>query len=288
MYRYGLLRTASILYTLKQLRVAITIIYNGLHHLTHKGFCEFMTKNFDYWVVVEGSSRNGGSTSWCKPIKLPHSSEDGTVEFMKDWAARHDNVLFYTHHKHYLSKDEQFNKGIVLLKTVTNKAYLWQVDADEHWTAQDMEMAERRLWRSASNVAAFQFNHYIKEDLIALGDWGSSRVNRLWKWSGQLFESHEPAVMQGQTKPIELDPRFDHYSMVFAQDVKFKSRYYRGHEMIYLNWCKLDDRNDYPIHISNLFGKHCEVGRSDSYLYKITDSCVNVPNHASQNADIKC
>lgn len=272
------------------MRVAITIIYNGLHHLKYQGFADFMVKHFDHWIVVEGYASNGGSTSWCKQLKVPHNSDDGTIEFMKQLADRHSNVTFYSHHKPYKSKDEQFNKAIVILKTVTNKCWLWQVDADEHWNAQELALAERQLWRSPCKVASFQFNHFVKQyedySLIALGDWGSGRVNRLWKWAGQQFESHEPAVMVAQKDALELPYRFNHYSMVHAKDVKFKSKSYKGHEMVYMNWRKLDDldHDRLPVHISTLFGKHNPIGRSNSFIYKIKDQCVNVPNHADLKA----
>lgn len=262
------------------MRAAITIVYNGMNHFQHKGFTEFMVNNFDYWVIAEGHCRNGGSTEWCKLINVPANSKDGTVEFIHDLARKHKNVLTYSHHKYYKSKDEQFNKAIALLRTKTQKAWLWQVDVDEHWKAEDLESAEHNLWRSVLNVASFQFNHYVKHNVIATGEWGSGRVNRLWKWKGQMFESHEPAVMEGQTrKELELPYKFDHYSMVFKEDVRFKSKYYRGHEQIYSNWKSLDYLT-YPVHISKLFGINNPIGRSDSFLHKIEEPCVNVTSLA--------
>jgi len=259
------------------MRVAITIIFEGLHHLTHKGFTEFMVKNFDHWIIIEGASNNGGSTYWCRSIPGSHRSQDGTVEFINELAVRHNHVHVYSHHKHYASKDEQFNKGIAILKTLTDKCYLWQVDADEHWSAEDLVAAERRLWRSVCTVASFQFNHFVKQDVIAVGDWGSGRVNRLWKWKGKFFQTHEPAIMTGQSAPLELPQKFDHYSLVFDKDVRHKAKIYRGHEDIYKNWLRLDDET-YPCHVSKLFGNKTPVGRSDSYLHKIPSPCANAQN----------
>lgn len=269
------------------MRSAITIIHNGLHHLQHNGFVQFMLTHFDYWVVVEGHARPGGSTSWCKPLNIPHRSTDGTVEYLQ--SIQSDKLLFYTHHKYYQSKDEQFNKGIQLLKTKTKHSWLWQVDADEQWSIKDIEDAEHKLWRSPSNCASFQFNHYVGREYIALGEWGSSYVNRLWKWRGQLFASHEPAVMISQRPVLKLPQKFEHYSMTFEQDVKSKSKYYRGHEMVYRNYLNLDTL-EYPAHISCLFGANNPIGRSDSYLYKINDPCVNAISQekALKNNEIKC
>ena len=258
------------------MRAAITIVYNGLHHFQNKGFTEFMLTHFDYWVIAEGHSSNGGSTYWCKNMSVPPNSTDGTVEYIKELARNNTHVLAYSHHKYYKSKDDQFNKALQMLKSKINKCYLWQVDVDEHWTLEDLEAAERKLWRSYENVASFQFNHYVKDDVIATGWWGSGRVNRLWKWKGQSFSSHEPAIMVGQSKKaLELPQKFEHYSMVFEQDVKFKAKYYKGHEQVYLNWKELD-KFRFPVHVSKLFGSNNIVGRSNSFLHKIENQCVNV------------
>lgn len=270
------------------MRAAITIIYNGLHHLQNKGFTEFMLANFDHWIIIEGVSKNGGSTSWCRNQNGYHKSVDGTLEFIKQLESKHDQVHVYSHHKHYASKDEQFNKGIAILKAKTDKCYLWQVDADEHWNIDDIEAAEHRLWRSICNVASFQFNHYVKDGIVATGDWGSGRVNRLWKWKGGFFRSHEPAVMVSQTAPLELPQKFDHYSMVFEQDVKHKAKSYRGHEDVYKNWIKLESFT-YPCHISKLFGKNTPVGRGNSFLHKIEKPCANAQNQkAKEVANLTC
>lgn len=251
-----------------------------------------MVDMFDYWVIVEGSSKNGGSTSWCKKINVPHRSQDGTAEYIMELSEKYNNVIAYSHHKYYTSKDQQFNTGIINLKTKTDNCWLWQVDADEHWEEDDLAAAERKLWRSKENVASFQFNHYVKDDIIAMGDWGSGRVNRLWKWRGQMFRSHEPSVMENQCmKPLELPQKFEHYSMVFEKDVAFKSRFYRGHETIYHNWKQLDNITEWPAPISVLFGHNTTIGQSDTMLYKITNpSCVNALNQDGQKevADLKC
>jgi len=258
-------------------RIALTIVYNGAHHLTDE-FVKFMTDTFTLWVIVEGQSRNGGSTSWCKHVEAPFNSKDGTIERIEQIQSNHKNVLTYVPVKHYKSKDEQVNRAIELIKTRFSSGFLWQVDVDEHWTKEDIEAAERSLWRSPESCAEFQFNHYVKKDVVAIGRWGSGYVTRLWKWSGHSFISHEPAILAGQTNPIKLPQKFQHYSMIYPQDVKWKAKSYKGHEMVYINWLKLDEFT-YPQHISNLFGKNNVIGRSDTWLHKIKDqSCVNALN----------
>ena len=50
------------------MRIAFSIILNGLHHLQHNNYYQTMLDNFDYWVIVEGQALPNGSTSWCKQL----------------------------------------------------------------------------------------------------------------------------------------------------------------------------------------------------------------------------
>lgn len=267
-------------------RIGLTIAYNAMNHLNNGGYVDFMVNNFDLWVIVEGQARNGGSTSWCKHVDMPHRSTDGTAEYVKQLAEQHPNVRAYSHHKHYKSKDEQVNKGIEIIKTVYQSGWLWQVDVDEHWDARDMNRAQHELWRLPFTAAEFQFNHYVKPDIVAVGEWGSGWVTRLWKWRGESFESHEPAKLVKQKDPIKLQYKFNHYSLIFEQDVKFKARYYKGHEMMYLNWRKLDTLDwTEPNHISCLFGTRSRIGQTETYLIKTTKPCANVQSPADQSGE---
>lgn len=257
-------------------RLAFTIVYNGLHHLKHKGFTDFMLSNFDLWVIVEGQAKNGGSTGWCNDIETPAQSDDGTVEFLQSIKAK--NKVFYTPGVAFASKDHQVNKAIQFLQQMQYKyGFLWQVDVDEHWTVEKLQAAERFAENSPHMAFSFEFNHYVKKlddgYVVARGDWGTAYVNRLWKWHGQYFKTHEPAVLHGQ-KYAQAIPGilFDHYSYVFEKDVKHKSLYYGGHQFVYENWKRLDSL-EYPAHISALFGE-TPIGRSNSYLHKIINPCV--------------
>jgi hypothetical protein len=256
------------------MRIAFTIIYNGLHHMQHKGWAEFMVANFDHWVVVEGHSRPNGSTRWCKKLSIPARSTDGTHEYLMELASNTPHLHYLSPNRYWLSKDHQVNQALELARHYTQHAYLWEVDADEHWRAEDLSAAEQYADDSAATGFGFQFNHYVGPNLIALGEWGSGVLNRLWKWDGQPMRSHEPALLMGQRR-TELVPdiKFDHYSYYFEQDVKFKSMYYKGHEAVYSKWLELQSgSNTYPMHISSLFGLNTQIGKTKSYIHEITNT----------------
>lgn len=254
------------------MRYALTIIYNGMHHLLHKDFADRMVQMFDKWVIVEGFSRNGGSTSWCSPIQLDTNSNDGTIEYCKSLADQYpDKVLFHSADKPYASKDEQVNVGIEMLQGL-DPAWLWQVDVDEHWTLSDLEQAESMLDKDIKIAGAFQFIHYLCKDadgrqLIGKGRWGDNIISRLWWWQGQKFETHEPPVMIGQLGYKLLPQMYHHYSYYFEQDVEFKSKYYRGYRPVLNNWKLMQSRRyDYPISAKILLGVGTKIDIANSYI----------------------
>lgn len=240
------------------MRVAFTIIYNGLHHLQHKGYAEYMAKHLDYWVFVDGLSSNGGSTSWCKNIE-GCSSDDGTVEFIQDLQKKYPNIILQTCTRKWPSKDAMVNKAIELLIEKTNHAFLWEIDADEQWTHEIMSLSEQILKEKGGKTGMFHANYYVGNRYVAKGMWGEGiglPYRRLWDWNGEYFLKHEPpTLMRGNKREILIDYRFDHYAYYFDKDVEFKSKFYGGHEMVYENIKRLN-RGEIrvPCDLKSLFG----------------------------------
>jgi hypothetical protein len=251
------------------MRYAFTIIYNGKHHLLHKEFTERMVSMFDKWVIVEGFSRNGGSTAWCTSIRPLSQSTDGTIELCQ--SLQSDKVIFATSQTGWSSKDEQVNKAIELLQG-SEPGWLWQVDADEHWTIEDLEGAETMLQKDIKLAGGFQFYHYLCKDvdgrqLVGKGAWGDNIHTRLWWWQGQKFISHEPPKMVGQDGVRLLPQKYHHYAYYFEQDVIFKSKYYRGYRQVLHNWQQLRRRRfDYPIPAKTLLGSSTTIDIANSYI----------------------
>jgi len=247
------------------MRVAITILYNALHHLRHNDWADFMAANFDHWIVVEGLASNGGSTNWCKSLTLPPRSTDGTHEVMEDAAAIYDHIHYYSPGARWISKDQMVQKAIAMIPV--KKCYLWQVDADEQWTKEQLVSIENRLGKSSAKVAQCQFRHHVKQ-YIAKGAWGSGWVKRVWKYTqGQQFKSHEPPTLTGEGKQIlQVPEKFEHFSYTFEQDVAFKSKYYRGYEQLQEKWRSLPDRE--VLTINHLFSRGNPIGRSATKLIR--------------------
>lgn len=255
------------------MRCAITIIYNGIHHLKHGDFIDRMLDIFDYWIIVEGHALPNGSTAWCKKVPMPSASSDGTREYLKMrtdlLCSNFNNQLHYIPSTGYWeSKDAQFQAGIEKLKTLTNSCTLWQVDVDEWWTIEQIEKNEAQLTAKAGAVS---FDHvvgtYHDDLLVARGAWGSDFVNRVWRWNGEDFATHEPAQMVGQGQPQKLTEKFLHFSYYFEQDIIFKEQYY-GYQNLHKHWQALQRTQKFPAPIHTLFGRH-PIGRTDTKIYRL-------------------
>lgn len=209
-------------------------------------------------MFVDGLAGNSGSTAWCKDLKGAGST-DGTVEYLQGLQKMHKNLIVQTASQKWRSKDAMVNKAVDLIKEKTDRAMLWQIDADEQWTVEAMMHSEKELIDQKGLTGAFHANYYMGENLMAYGMWGEGigyPYYRLWNWEGQYFLRHEPPVLlKGNGKIVLMPLRFNHYAYYFPQDVEFKSKYYGGHEKVYDNWKKLQSgRIRTPCALRYLFG----------------------------------
>jgi len=241
-------------------RVAFTIILNGHRHLVHKNYYNTMSKNFDLWVIVEGLSNPGGSTSWCNKLdsKFHNNfiSNDGTSEYLDN--NKKDNIIVVRpKNKPWASKDEQVNAAIKEIKKYYKECYLWQIDIDEQWSKNQLEESEKYLDESNGKTGCFLCNYFVGPNQLVLGEWGEGTggpYRRLWKWKGESFKTHEPPTLNGKNGPGFLIPvRFNHYAYYFEEDVKFKEEYYGSYDGLYERWKKVQE-NRGTIPVSELLG----------------------------------
>lgn len=252
------------------MRVAFTLLFNGLHHLLHQNQYLNILKKFDKWIVIEGACDNQGSTSWVKGSNKnfhKHSSSiDGSLEFMlslkKQFPEKIHLFTAFNRMGMWASKDEMVNEVTDFLRENygQEEIFLWQIDVDEIHIWEFLNISEYALNRTDCNCMPSKFKQYVGRNLIAHGpNWGGNTMNRLWKYTGQKFISHEPAVIENQ-KCIsnEFDYMFgnyEHYSYYFAKDVEFKAKWYYDDMRIYKNWLKLQTlpKEAFPQPLSILF-----------------------------------
>jgi hypothetical protein len=241
--------------------VAFTIIFNGLHHLLHNDYAEYLASFLDRWVFVEGLALPGGSTRWCKLAPEEYHkngrSVDGTIEFLQSFAQKHSNVSVFSKSGAWLSKDEMVNVAMEKLDTFPPSSHMFEIDVDEVWTKENMLSAITDLDNQHANCGQFHCECYVGPGLKAYGEWGEGKMMpyiRLWKYRpGMRFATHEAPVMRGGNGHTVLLPqKFKHYSYYFEKDVKFKDSYYSGHEGIYANWLELQKETVWPQPLSRL------------------------------------
>ena len=256
------------------MRVGFTIAYNAEHHLREYG--ERLARMLDLWVVVEGAAQPGGSTGWCKPLGDPHST-DGTERTVKTIMAKNTRVfqqvyIIEADPFEWDSKDEMVRTAARVIRdevdsrNLPKPIFLWQIDADEVWTEQQMRAAEQALLESGADCGCFHADHYVGENLVARGEWGEGNApgdplrnayRRLWKWKGQQFATHEPPELEGGNgKCVLLPQRFMHNSYRYEKDVIFKSRYYQGYEDLHEKWLSLQKETVFPQPIGRLINGH--------------------------------
>lgn len=253
------------------MRYALTILFEGLHHLKHNDYAKLIARNFDKWIIVEGFSGNKGSTNWCNNLNIHKNSKDGSIEFVAELMQEFPNVQLISRKGGWSSKDEQVNKGIEMLQG-NEDGWLWQIDIDEQYNPNDFALAESKMAKDVEVAGAFHFNHLLCKDnegrqLVGKGEWGDNLHTRLWYWKGQRFKSHEPPIMQGQKSIMELPIKYQHYSYYFEKDVIFKSKYYKGYASLYRNWKRLQSKSfKYPISTKELFGNSSRINHNKSYI----------------------
>jgi hypothetical protein len=260
-------------------RVAFTIILNGLHHLTHKNYFDTMSKNFDLWVIVEGVSSPGGSTSWCRNIDSSfhkdYLSNDGTTEFLDK--NKRDNIIVVrtTSDIPWSSKDEQVNAAISEIKKRYQKCFLWQIDIDEQWTLQQLIEAEQMLIKNKGKTGCFTCNYFVGRNQQVFGEWGECKYEayrRLWNWEGEMFKTHEPPQLEGKNGPgLLLPQRFNHFSYYFESDVVFKEKYYGGYTGLYNRWKKVQS-NKGTIPIIELLGPDLRWSYTNTIIKYVNDN----------------
>lgn len=260
-------------------RIAFSIVYNALHHLNHNDQANKIISMFDHWIIIEGAAGNKGSTSWCNDYHRPAISTDGTREFIVSLQEKHpDKITYLLGSQMWDSKDVMCHNAMqILQKMNVGSCFLWQIDADEQWNADQLLYSEQILTEHRAKVGMFFCDHFVGEDLIAKGDWGEGiRIpyKRLFDWNGEQMSVHEPPTLEGGNgKEVMISARFKHYAYYFDKDVYFKSKYYGGHGDIYDNWIKLQldgerKKISFPAHISVLFGKNSWVGNTNTFIVK--------------------
>lgn len=216
--------------------VFFTIVRNGMPWIgCHLPIFNRLTVPW-HWIVIEGYARPVKDTSWCKHVD-ESASNDGTCEYLNCISSHHRRV-------HYRSgvwngKTAMVNEALNIADQIVGEMerLVWQIDADEIWSAHQIEIMHDAMSESDKTCAIFDCNYYIGPELLSVGSncYGHKDVEwaRLWRvGAGERFEKHEPPLFNrventfSKEETKELCGVFDHYAYCLDKDVRFKEEYY--------------------------------------------------------------
>ena len=190
-------------------------------------------------IVVEGAAPGA------KNVATPDGhSLDGTLETLRDFQANedpHGKLTIVTRDGFWSEKDE-------MSQTYATRAtgdYLWQVDVDEFYRAQDIE-AVCQLLRDQPTITAISFQtlFFFGAPAYRVDGWylrrGADQFHRLFKWgAGYRYETHRPPTVVdahgrdlrtlhwlGGREMAARGIRLYHYSLLLPKQVREKSAYY--------------------------------------------------------------
>jgi glycosyltransferase involved in cell wall biosynthesis len=224
-----------------------------------------------HWHVVEGVATLTHDTAWSKAngghiSKDFHDggrSNDGTTAYLDELAARYpDQVTIYRKPRgaFWAGKREMINAP---LANIHEPCLLWQVDADELWTEEQIGTVRRMFMAEPDRTAAFYWCWYF----VGPGKVISTRHNyaqnpgqewlRTWRFQpGDHWAAHEPPTLVrprhkgsapldvARIRPFGHDEMeaagavFQHFAYATEDQLRFKETYY-GYANALAHWRRL-------------------------------------------------
>jgi glycosyltransferase involved in cell wall biosynthesis len=237
-----------------------------------------------HWHIIEGvadlkhdtgwSINNGGQIS----DRLHHNglSNDGTSEYLDEIVRLYpDNITLYRQPAGVFwdGKREMVNAP---LKNIQEECLLWQIDADELWTLEQLVTARHMFINNPLKTAAFYWCWYFVGEQHVISTRNCYAQNpqqewlRTWRFKpGAFWAAHEPPVLVEITKDgrqrniASVNPFlhqetesnglvFQHFAYVTAEQLQFKEQYYGYHGAV-KQWEKLQQNTGFPVLLRDYF-----------------------------------
>ncbi len=237
-----------------------------------------------HWHIVEGAAtlthdtaRNPG-----RPATLPASqhiaglSTDGTTAWLDALAAEFPNNILL----HRPPPGRLWDGKIVMvtqpLASIREESILWQLDADELWTAEQLTAGRQLFFSHPEKNAAFFWCHFFTgPELMVASRYGYSSDPahewlRAWRFRpGMKWLSHEPPALaerqkNGTWKDLAAGPIlthreteaaglvFQHFAYATEAQIAFKEHYY-GYLGATAGWHSLQSCQEFPRPLREFF-----------------------------------
>jgi ADP-heptose:LPS heptosyltransferase len=261
-----------------------TIVLNGEPFIRHH-IEVFKQLPFKWhWHIIEGVADLKHDTAWSlkfgaritDDIHKNGLSNDGTTKYLDDLEKQYsENVTIYRKQNgtFWDGKLEMVNAP---LKNIGEECLLWQIDADELWTVDQLCASHFMFRQQPEKTAAYYFCHYFvgKELVITTrdtyGNYTSYEWLRTWRFRpGDKWMSHEPPRLSRQTsdgqwidissinsfKHADTEQRrlvFQHYAYATEAQLYFKERYF-GYQSAVSQWKQLRQQDRFPVFLRDFF-----------------------------------
>ena len=261
-----------------------TIVLNGEPFIRHH-IEVFRRLPFKWhWHIIEGVAELIYDTAWSltsggritNDLHENGLSRDGTTEYLDEVAAQFpENITIYRKAggTFWNGKLEMVNAPVANLQ---EECLLWQIDADELWTVEQIVTARELFIYNPHKTAAYYFcNYFVGENLVigtrdTYGNHSDYEWLRTWRFKpGDRWMSHEPPRLIRKTldekcndvaatnffKHAETEAAnliFQHFAYITEDQVRFKQVYY-GYESVVRNWKALQKQSSFPLLLKNYF-----------------------------------
>jgi glycosyltransferase involved in cell wall biosynthesis len=261
-----------------------TIVLNGepfiRHHINVLRQLPFRW----HWHIVEGAAELVHDTAWSKAgggVLKPDQhngglSRDGTTAYLDELAAQYPTQVSIHRPppgRHWDGKIEMVAEP---LRHIFEDCVLWQMDADELWTVDQLVEGRAMFLRSPEEAAAWFWCHYFvgPELVVASRNCYSQNPHqdwlRAWRFRpGMKWLTHEPPVLaerlaDGTWKNLADGPTFthrqteaaglvfQHFAYATEAQLRFKENYY-GYSGALEAWSGLQQRRDLPLRLKEVF-----------------------------------
>lgn len=234
-----------------------------------------------HWHIIEGVAELKHDTAWsvaqggCIDSSLHRDglSIDGTTEYLDSLVQCFpEQITLYRPPpgQFWDGKREMVNAP---LSHIQEECLLWQIDADELWTARQISTAYKLFQENPERTAAFYWCHYfVGAELVVASRYCYTQNPdqewlRTWRYQpGMSWAKHEPpqlVTLQGQDVG-RLNPFthaeteaagliFQHYAYVIPAQLTFKAKYY-GYTNALEQWQRLQSEPYFPVFLSEYLG----------------------------------
>jgi hypothetical protein len=260
-----------------------TLVLNGMPFITYH-IDVLKSLPFEWhWHIVEGVADLKYDTAWSllnggkidTRFHRAGLSIDGTREYLDRLAADYPSKISLYRKpsgQFWDGKLEMVNAPLDYIKT---ESILWEIDADELWTAAQFA-AGRQMFLDDPHkyVAAYWCAYFVGPRLIlttrnCYANNPSFEWQRTWRFRpGFFWARHEPPVLAEVAfgRPVSVSTRgvfshaeteacglvFQHFAYVLPQQLEFKESYY-GYRDALAHWQRLQHHQAFPARLSEFF-----------------------------------